>query len=152
VDKHETEKAKKGQEAQGSGRKMHDDDKGQPSDPVRSQKDESGARMAEEDKDQPAHGAPRAADPKGELPRFVEPVERAGEGQTRFKVRGDSHGVNTTRYVLAKKDDRKGAEALDREHHGLDEQLEREKEALKVSGLSTDRVSPIRLIVKKLPD
>ncbi len=144
--------ARKGQEAQGSGRKFSDEDFGQPTDPVRSQPDESGARMAEEKKDEPAHGTARTATSDGPVPRVVQPVERAPEGFQRFKIRGDSHGVHTTRYVLAKKGDRAGAEAHYRKVHKLDEMLEREREQLKASGLSDERVQPVRLVTVELPD
>lgn len=149
----EQEKARKGQEAQGSGRRWSDDDPtGQPTDPVRSQPDESGARMAEEKGDDPAHGTARTAKSDGPVPRVVQPVERAPEGFQRFKIRGDSHGVNTTRYVLAKKGDRAGAEAHYRKIHKLDEAVQRERDALKAAGLSDDRLEPVRLVTVELPD
>ena len=56
-------------------------------------------------------GAPRGRPAgQGPLPRVIDQLERAGKGQTRYKVRGEwPEGCSGPLYVLAEEGDQKGA-------------------------------------------
>lgn len=126
----------------------------QPTDAVRSVPDESGARMANEKQLKgveggPAFGTARPASAKGDVPRVVQPSERAPEGFRRFKIRAENYdhlGPRKTLYVLAKKGDAEGAKKHYLEVTEVGKYLARRKEA----GVKDDE--PAVLVVKELPD
>ena len=126
----------------------------QPTDVVRSVPDESGARMANEKQLKgveggPAYGTARTSSAKGEVPRIVQPSERAPEGFRRFKIRAENYehrGPRPVRYVLAKKGDQAGAEKCFLENTDIGQYVARQTKA------GVKDVEPVVIITKELPD
>lgn len=138
------------------GRKTHDADEGQPSDPVRSQRDESGARMADESVDQPPAATPRPVKAGEEVPREVEPIERVAPGGDlkRYKVRMNNYTASgmtpPTKYILGRAGDagKKEVQELYLKLTGIGDEMKQ----LKDSGMDDKDIPKPLFVVKELPD
>lgn len=73
----------------------------------------------------PPHGTARPAEPAGPLPRVVDPLERAGRGQQRFRVACHNYAPRKARYILAAEGDEAGARACYLAAEGLDREVAR---------------------------
>lgn len=95
----------------------------------------------------PPHATPVESDPGGPVPRVVDQLERAPAGFQRFKIRAENYtSIPVTKYVLAKKGDREGAEKHYREVTGIDRQVKRLTDA------KVEKVDPPLLVVTELAD
>lgn len=96
----------------------------------------------------PKYGTPVPAGAGG-LPRVVTQLARAGNGETRFKVRCNNYTPRKVRYILAADGDEAGARACYLKAEGLDKEIERLK---KVAGSKASEVEEPDLVITELPD
>lgn len=125
----------------------------QPTDAVRSVPDESGARMANEKQLKGVEGGPAFGTARmargGDVPRVIQPSDRAPAGHKRYKIRAENYeqmGPRKTLYVLAKEGDVEGAEKCYLENTEVGKYVRRRKDR----GVKDDE--PVVLITKELPD
>lgn len=100
---------------------------------------------AGDDKPPPKFGTAKPASDAGDLPRVVDPLERAVDGTTRYKVVCRNYGGRKVRYVLAKRGDEAGAVACYLKAEGLDREVAR----LEKQGVAPEQPE---LAVTHLPD
>lgn len=93
-----------------------------------------------DDPPQPKYGTPRKAGKK-DMPRICHPLERAGEGQKRFKIVSRNQSGQSVRYILAT--DRAEAVAYYVDYQKLDP---------KPDAASADLEKKFALAVTELPD
>lgn len=87
------------------------------------------------------------------LPRLINPGDRAGKGETRYKIRADIPGeTQPTWYIMAAKDDDDGARRLYLEETGLQQKMDRANKTREHSVEKLPPVLPPELVVTKLPD
>lgn len=94
----------------------------------------------------PPFGTPKPASDGGDLPRVIDPLERAPTGLKRFKVRCNNyspHGL--TKYILAQPDQEDAVKALYLKDRGIQTELD------KLAKRKVEVVEP-DLVVTVLPD
>lgn len=92
----------------------------------------------------PKFGTGKPADPEGDVPRVIDPLERAPKGLIRFKIRCNNYHPQKTRYILARTEDEARAEFM--KANGLD------KHIAKLKKINTPNLVEADLVVTQLPD
>jgi hypothetical protein len=95
----------------------------------------------------PPFGTQRPAGP-GALPRVISELERAGRGETRFKIACRNYSPQKTRYVLAGAGDEAGAIDCYLRANGLAAHLKKLRGRLKKG----EELEQPELVVTELPD